>query len=120
FLDAAFARIWWLPPGNDVLELQASAGMYTHLDGPHAHIPIGQLKLGRIAQERRPVLTNQVQGDPYISDPSWARREGMVALAGFPLVVKDRLLGVLAMFARRPLSEAVLQTLESVAGGIAL
>ena len=120
FLDAAFARIWWLPPGEDVLELQASAGMYTHRDGPHAHIPVGHLKIGRIAQERRPVLTNRVQGDPHISNPDWAQREGMVAFAGFPLVVEDRLLGVLGMFSRRPLSDAVLQTLESVAGVIAL
>src|SRR5262249_45074769 len=32
-LDAAFARIWCLPPDKDILELQASAGIYTHLDG---------------------------------------------------------------------------------------
>jgi PAS domain S-box-containing protein len=120
YLDAAFARIWCLPPGDDVLHLQASAGMYTHLDGPHAHIPVGRLKIGRIAQARRPVLTNEVQTDPCISDPAWAMREGMIAFAGFPLVVKDRTLGVLAMFSRRPLSAAVLQALESVAGVIAL
>src|SRR5262245_20755754 len=120
FLDAAFARIWWLPPGKDVLELQVSAGLYTHLDGPHARVPIGQLKIGRIAQERRPVLTNEAQSDPCISDPGWARREGIVAFAGFPLVVKDRLLGVLGMFSRKPLSGAVLQALEAVAGLIAL
>ena len=120
YLGVAFARIWCLPIGKDVLELHASAGMYTHLDGPHARIPVGQFKIGQIAQERRPLLTNEVQGDPRISDPDWARREGMVAFAGFPLVVKDRLMGVLAMFARRPLSEAVLQTVGSVAGVIAL
>src|SRR5262249_4880929 len=53
-------------------------------------------------------------------DSDWARREDMVAFAGFPLVVKDRLLGVLGMFSRKPLSETVLQALESVAGLIAL
>src|SRR5499427_8545555 len=120
YLDAAFARVWWLPPGSDVLELQASAGVYIHLDGPHARIPVGRLTIGRIAQERRPLLTNEVQSDPNISDPDWARREGMVAFAGFPLVVKDRLLGVLGMFSRKPLSETVLQALESVAGLIVL
>jgi PAS domain S-box-containing protein len=119
-LDAAFARIWCLPPGKDVLELHASAGMYTHRDGPHARIAVGQFKIGQIAQERRPLLTNEVADDPRISDPDWARREGMVAFAGFPLVVKDRLLGVLAMFSRRSLSDAVLQTLGSVAGVVAL
>jgi two-component system, sensor histidine kinase and response regulator len=120
YLDAAFARVWCLPPGADVLELHASAGMYTHLDGPHARIPVGQAKVGQIARERRPLLTNDVPRDPCISDPDWARREGMVAFAGYPLVVEDRLLGVLAMFSRRPLSDAVLQTLGPVAGVIAL
>src|SRR6516165_10803418 len=120
YLDAAFARVWWLSPGSDVLELQASAGAYIHLDGPHARIPVGRLTIGRIAQERRPLLTNEVQSSPNISDPDWARREGMVAFAGLPLVVNDRLLGVLGMFSRKPLSEAVLQALESVAGLIAL
>ena len=120
YLDAAFARIWWLPPGKEVLELHASAGMYTHLDGPHARIAVGQVKIGQIAHQRRPLLTNEVADDPRISDPDWARREGMVAFAGYPLLVKDRLLGVLGMFSRRPLSEAVLQTLGSVAGVIAL
>ena len=120
YLDAAFARIWWLPPGKDVLELHASAGMYTRLDGRHSRIAVGHFKIGHIAQQRRPLLTNEVADDPHISDKDWARREGMVAFAGYPLVVQDRLHGVLGLFSRRPLSEAVLQTLGSVAGVIAL
>ena len=35
-LDVTFARIWTLGPGEDVLVLAASAGLYTHTDGPHA------------------------------------------------------------------------------------
>jgi PAS domain S-box-containing protein len=120
YLDAALARVWCLPPDGAVLELQASAGMYTHLDGAHARIPLGRFKIGRIAQERQPVLTNEAQTDPCISDPDWARREGLVAFVGYPLMVNDRLLGVLGVFSRNPLSGAVLQALESVAGVIAL
>ena len=33
-LDAAFVRIWTLNEAAELLELQASAGLYTHLDGP--------------------------------------------------------------------------------------
>ena len=40
-LGAAFARIWTLNENDDVLELQASAGMYTHIDGPHGRVPVG-------------------------------------------------------------------------------
>jgi PAS domain S-box-containing protein len=119
-LDGAFARIWTLDEGANVLQLQASAGIYAHLDGPHGCIPLGQFKIGQIAQERRPLLTNAVGSDPRISDPEWARREGMVAFAGHPLVVQERLVGVMGLFARRPLSEATLAALGSVADGIAL
>src|SRR5215218_66490 len=62
-LDAAFARVWTLNE-EDVLELQASAGMYTHIDGPHSRVPVGELKIGFIAQERLPHLTNTVTSDP--------------------------------------------------------
>ncbi len=118
-LDAAFARIWVLNAAEDVLELRASAGRYTHLDGAHSRVPVGALKIGLIAHERRPHLTNDVPNDPRVSDPDWARREGMVAFAGYPLTVENRLVGVLAMFARRPLGEETLAMLSSVSHMIA-
>ncbi len=119
-LDAAFARIWTLDQDGEALELQASAGLYTHLDGPHDRVPVGKFKIGLIAQERRPHLTNAVWDDPRVSDKEWAKREGMAAFAGHPLIVEGRLLGVMAMFARHPLTDATLQALASVADGIAL
>jgi len=119
-LHVAFARIWLLNPAGKVLELQASAGLYTHLNGPHSRIPIGECKIGRIAQERTPFLTNSVIGDPQVRDQAWARREGMVAFAGYPLVAKGRLVGVLGMFARTPLQETTLSMLAGAADAIAL
>src|ERR1700683_27723 len=118
-LEAAFARIWTINDQGDMLELQASAGQYTRLDGEHARVPVGQFKIGLIAQERKPHLTNDVQNDERISHPEWAKREGMVAFAGYPLVVDGRLVGVLAMFARKSLEPAVLQTFALVADTIA-
>lgn len=117
--DAAFARIWTLAPEEQVLVLQASAGLYKHLDGPHSRVPLGQLKIGRIAQERRPHITNQVVGDSQIPAQDWARREGLVAFAGMPLISEGALLGVVALFARHPLSPASIQTFESIAGALA-
>src|SRR5438874_2635176 len=114
-LDVALARIWTLDDAGEVLELQASAGMYTHIDGAHSHVPLGCYKIGVIARDRRPQLTNQVVGDPQIHDQEWVRREGLVAFAGYPLVLHDRVLGVMAMFARHALSEFVPKALGSVA-----
>ena len=119
-LDVAFARIWTLDETTGTLELQASAGMYTHIDGPHSRVPLGQNKIGVIARQRRPYLTNQVVGDPQVHDQEWAQREGMVAFAGVPVVVQERVLGVMAMFARQPLSEFVPKALASVASAVAV
>ncbi|MHB8670285.1 MAG: SpoIIE family protein phosphatase [Acidimicrobiales bacterium] len=119
-LDAAFARIWILDEDEQVLELRSSAGMYTHRDGAHARVPVGALKIGMIAAEHAPHLTNEVRSDPRISDPEWARREGMVAFAGYPLMSGERLVGVMAMFARHALTSEALLALASVADFVAL
>lgn len=118
-LDVAFFRIWTLNDAEGVLDLQASAGQYSHRDGRHAHIPLGEFKIGRIALRRTPHLTNDVPLDPEISDPEWAAREGMVAFAGYPLLVEDRVVGVMATFARRPLDSLVIRDLSAVAHTIA-
>ncbi len=118
-LDAAFARIWTLNRREQMLELQASAGMYTHLDGRHSRIPFGKLKIGLIAEEQRPHLTNDVVNDSRISDKEWARREGMIAFAGYPLMVEGRCVGVVALFARRVLTTGTVETLATVADSIA-
>ncbi|MFH1293181.1 MAG: ATP-binding protein [Pseudomonadota bacterium] len=119
-LDAAFARVWTLNEEEDMLELRASAGMYIHLDGAHGRVPLGSLKIGRIGKERKPHLTNTVIGDPKIGDQEWAKREGVVAFAGYPLIVGDRLLGVVGMFSRHALGDATMEALSSIADGIAL
>lgn len=119
-LNAAFSRIWIFNQKDNVLELQASAGLDTHLDGSHGHIPVGQYKIGLIAQERKPHLTNDVQNDPRIRDKEWVKQAGIVAFAGYPLTVEDRLIGVMAILARQPLTDIVFQRMGSVADNIAV
>jgi PAS domain S-box-containing protein len=118
-LEAAFARIWLLNEEQKVLELEASAGLYTHLDGKHARIPLGSFKIGLIAAEQKSHLTNTVQTDERVSDKDWAQREKMISFAGYPLLVEGRTIGVIAMFARQPLELDIIEALESVAPIIA-
>ena len=118
-LGAAFARVWLLNEEQVVLELLASAGLYTRTDGSHSRIPVGRFKIGLIARERQPHLTNDVLSDPRVHDKGWAHREGMVAFAGYPLIVEGKLVGVMALFARRPLADDTLEALASVADVLA-
>ncbi len=58
-------------------------------------------------------------GDPRVGDQAWAQAEGMVSFAGYPLLVEDRLVGVVAMFSRQELPDDTLEALSSVANVIA-
>jgi PAS domain S-box-containing protein len=118
-LNAAFARIWVLDKTGQVLELKASAGIYTHLDGPHGKVRVGDFKIGRIAQNLKAHVSNSVTTDPEVSNPEWALREGMISFAGYPLTLEDKALGVVAFFARHPLSADVVDELKPIADGIA-
>ena len=120
YLDAAFARIWILNPEKNTLDLMASAGMYTHIDGGHKSIPVGRYKIGLIAETKTPHLSNDIIGDPFINDPEWAKREGMVAFAGHPIIISGRIVGVMAMFAKKPLTEMCIISLGSISDEIAL
>lgn len=118
-LDAAFARIWTINDEKNLLELQASAGLYTHLDGKHARIPVGSHEIGLVAAERKPDVTNNIQEDERVSDKEWARREGLISFAGYPLAVEGHLVGGIAMFARQTLEPDTFEVLASIAPIIA-
>lgn len=122
YTDAALVRIWTFDASQEVLLLLGSAGMYTHTDGRHGRIDVEEYphKLGVICRERRPCLTNEVIGDPHFHDQEWARREGIVAFAGYPLILQERLVGVIALFAKIALTDTALDTLSSVADTIAI
>ena len=118
-LDVASARIWTLDVTDTMLELQASAGLHTHRDRHHSRVPVGQSVVGRIASSRKSHLTSALASDPEVRDQQWVLESGMVAFAGYPLVVEDRVAGVIELFARQPWTGGMLTELAPLADSIA-
>ena len=117
-LNGAFARIWTINKDQNFLELQASAGMYTRLNGTYSRVSMNSPKLGRIAQGF-PLLINNVFDDSYV-DHEWAEREGIVAFAGYAILLDEQLVGVIAMFARQSIPASHFEALGFAAREIAL
>lgn len=138
-IDASLTQIWTLHTGDNVLELQAGFPS-GYSDIPHALVK-------HIAWERKPYLTNS--SDPLVNvppdgkAPSAARSDqvrkghgnlppgvfpvsemenlpGVTSFAGYPLIVEDRLMGVLEIFSKTPITEAEQHTLGIVANEIAI
>ena len=120
-LNMALARIWIVDETENVLKLQASSGLYTHIDGAHERMPIGgDTKIGRVVSEQKPHMSNSIQDDPYVKDKDWAREQGLTSYAGIPMVVEGRSVGALVMFSREAIQGDTRRTILSIADSIAV
>ena len=117
-LDLALARVWLLNEDEQVLQLRASAGIYTCSTDSSDTRSVGY-ELMQIAVEARPHFSNSMLSDPRLRDVDWAKHKGMVAFAGYPLTIAGRVYGVMTAFARQPLTDATIQVLQSVASATA-
>jgi len=139
--DTDFCRIWVIRPGDlcergcmhaevhegphvcrhrdRCLWLLASSGRYTHTDGKgHRRVPFDCYKIGRVASGRdHKFLTNDVVNDHRVHNHEWARELGLVSFVGYQLRVPGaETMGVLALFAKHPISaeeDALLDGLSS-------
>ncbi|MGB3671029.1 MAG: LuxR C-terminal-related transcriptional regulator [Phormidesmis sp.] len=122
-LGCAFARIWLVAPDRQALELVASAGLYTRLDGSFARVPMGHFKIGKIAQNCIPFLSNCLSEEAWVKDREWAKANNIQGFAGLPLMQADQAIGVLAIFSTAPMNPGLLEVLQmlsfSIAGALA-
>jgi len=122
----ALARIWLLPSADlpsfchavsdpsDCLCLVASAGTpinspgedWCFLQGYFARVPLNVGKVGQVAASRHPIFVKDVTAqNDWVVRPEWAKREEIRSFAGHPLIFRDKLLGVIAVFSRQPLGQ---------------
>ena len=114
YLDLVFAGVWYLNDLTNVLELEASAGTHPEIDGD----ALLALEIERIAQKRAAYSTNDILKDTIVANQQWVRQEKVIGFAGQPLIIDDRVVGVVAMFAPHPFAEETLKSTANVAESI--
>jgi PAS domain S-box-containing protein len=119
-LEAEIACIWTVSDTTQALELQTCRARHSSLDDAQRRLSIGSGAIGRIAQTREPFIRNTLQHDAQFSDLEWAKRDGLIGFAGYPMMVGERVVGVLALFAGRALTETTLHAVGTAADTIAL
>ncbi len=85
---------------GDRLRLRAEVG--TQETGPDrpTTLAIGEGLPGHVAADRAPIAIEDLERDPRPANRLWLRREAYVSYVGLPLVVRDRLLGVVSLLTR--------------------
>lgn len=112
--DCAFARLWLLEPDRSSLKLVASSGLYTRTDGAFARVPMGAYKVGKIAQNRVSFLSNNLAAEPWVGNREWAIAHQIRGFAGYPLAIKNNVIGVLAIFSHQALEPEFLEVLQTL------
>jgi signal transduction histidine kinase/methyl-accepting chemotaxis protein len=132
--DVAFARIWLVGEGDlcDVcqhaglcpdkelcLHLKVTVGIYAK-DEEYLRVPIGALKVGKIAANRQAFWTNDLSSDMQIHNSDFLLSRLVVSFAGFPMMIGNELLGVMALFSRKTISKEDFAVLRSFANRTAM
>lgn len=113
-LGLAFARIWIFDPPSATLVLRSGAEQ----SAAEMRVPLGQGAVGRIGASRQPLITNDLSTLPDLDAHSG--RLDARSFAGYPLLGRDRLIGVIGFFSAPPLDQALLATLEPLVCEVAL
>ncbi|HSR71177.1 MAG TPA: sigma 54-interacting transcriptional regulator, partial [Kiloniellales bacterium] len=141
----ALARVWLLRPGDicsncpcrrecpggvSCLHLVASAGRsavdpeleWGGVQGAYRRFPVGSRKVGYVAAKREALEIGDIKaGDArWLADPDWAKREGIQGFAGQPLLFRNELVGVLAVFMRAEGSPGQMDWLRLIADHLAV
>ena len=121
-LDVGLAAVWLLDRPGKVLELCANAGLQTCLNRSQSRVPVGEPPIGLIAQTCQLYLSNAMQDDVAFAGQEWkaGERKDLVAFVGYPLIIDQQLLGVVAMIAGQPLSAVLVDAFAATADAVAL
>ena len=119
-LDVAALQVWGWCEKTAALELLAAAGPDLAVAEPGPGGRSIERLVGPAARDRRP--RQIVAGEPawQQSAPSSLEQHRIRVYAGYPLLVADRVVGVLAVYSAAAVSESLVTALSSVIAGMAL
>ena len=118
--NCSFARIWLVQKDRKALNLVASSGLYTRLDGDFATVPMGTYKVGKIAQHGIPFLSNQLAAESWVKDRQWAIDNKINGFAGLPLSIAETVIAVLAVFSHQAMETEFLEALKILCSSVAV
>ena len=118
--SVVLARVWAGTSGQ--LTLMGSAGTpsgggsYSRVDGDFREMAIADTTIAAIAESRERVLVRGLRGDEdWLTNPSWAARQGVRAFVGLPLIADATAVGVMAVFDREIPSDPTIAQLQLLA-----
>ena len=119
-LDIAAVQVWRWDDQAGRLTLLTGAGATVEPDGTAGGIVVNDGPVADVARTKQPrhLLCSHDAWQDFDSDTM--KRHGIGSFLGYPLLIADQLVGVLAVYSVRPVSDLLITALSSVVASMAL
>jgi GAF domain-containing protein/CheY-like chemotaxis protein len=117
FLDAAYVAVWVADPGARVVRRSVVVGDEELASRLPSELAFGEGGAGWVAEYRTPILWTDLQDDRRVVGGGLALRHGLRFYTAVPVMLGDRLLGVISV--RRPTPPEVTPETESLIKSLA-
>lgn len=100
-MDSKICSLWILDEKEKVLRIRATQAMSEEYLKERS-LKLGEGVVGYVAQHNKPLSILDVLKDPRYKEKELAKKEGLVSMLSVPMVVKDKVIGVINVYTSYP------------------
>lgn len=120
-MKAKVCNVWLIDEKKQEFNIKATQSMHQeYLD--KRTIKLNEGIVGLVAREKKPKIIFDVLKEEQYKEKKLARKEGLVSMASIPMMVRDKVIGVLNVYTNKPyeFSKAEVTLLSTIANQAAV
>jgi len=120
-MKAKVCNVWLIDEKKQEFNIMATQSMHQEYLNKRT-IKLNEGIVGLVAREKKPKLIFDVLKEEQYKEKKLARKEGLVSMASIPMMVKDKVIGVLNVYTNKPyeFSKAEVTLLSTIANQAAV
>ena len=100
-MKAKVCNVWLIDEKRQEFNIKATQSMHQEYLNKRT-IKLNEGIVGLVAREKKPKIIFDVLKEEQYKEKKLARKEGLVSMASIPMMVKDKVIGVLNVYTNRP------------------
>jgi len=120
-MKAKVCNVWLIEEKKQEFNIKATQSMHQEYLNKRT-IKLNEGIVGLVAKEKKPKIIFNVLKEERYKEKKLARKEGLVSMASIPMMVKDKVIGVLNVYTNKPyeFTKAEISLLSTIANQAAV
>jgi len=120
-IKAKVCNVWLIEEKKQEFNIKATQSMHQEYLNKRT-IKLNEGIVGLVAREKKPKIIFDVLKEEQYKEKKLARKEGLVSMASIPMMVKDKVIGVLNVYTNKPyeFTKAEISLLSTIANQAAV